>query len=69
MISCDRVEASSRGYIELLDCDADEFNCHIIHRESTPYGARLYGEPVSLIELANILDTEDRKIEIFLELL
>ena len=68
VISRDRVVASSRGYIELLDCDADEFNCHIIHRESTPSGARLYGEPVSLIELASILDSEDKKIEIFLEL-
>lgn len=68
VISCDRVDVCSRGYIELLDCDADEFNCHIIHRESTPSGARLFGEPVSLIELASILDSEDRKIEIFLEL-
>lgn len=68
VISGDKVKISSCGYIELSDCDADEFICYIFRRESTPAGARLNGEPISLIELANILEFEERKIEIFLEL-
>lgn len=68
VISGDELEESSSGYIELSDCDAGEFSCYIIQRESTPRGARLYGEPVSLNELADMLKFEKRKIEIFLEL-
>lgn len=68
VISGDKVEVSSYGYIELSDCDADEFNCHIVQRKFTPSGARLNGEPISLIGLANILKQKERKIEILLEL-
>lgn len=68
VISHDKVVKSASGYIELSGCDSDEFNCYIVHRTPSPSGAQLYGEPISLIELANILSSEDRKVEIFLEL-
>lgn len=58
----------SCGFVELSNCDADEFDCHIVHREPTPVGARLVGTPISLIELASILEHEERRIEVFLEL-
>lgn len=64
----DNAELTSTGYVELSDCSADEINCHVIRREPTPVGARLYGEPISLTELSNILNLEGRKIEIYLEL-
>ena len=68
VISCDEEERCSRGYVELGNCDPDEFSCYVVRREATSSGARLYGEPLSLIELSNILKFEKRKIEVYLEL-
>ena len=61
-------EKCSYGYIELSDCEADEFECYIIHRDPSPVGAQINGEPISLAELSNMLEQEDSKVEIFLEL-
>lgn len=68
VISGDKVDISSCGHLELSDCDPNEFICHIFRRESVPAGARLMGEPISLFDLANILEFAERKIQIFLEL-
>ena len=68
IISDGKSEKSSTGSIELLECDADEFICHIFKREASPFGARLYGEPVSLRELSELLNDEGNEIEVFLEL-
>ena len=67
VITGDTVKKTSKGYIELLNCNADEFSCHIIQRKSTPAGAELRGKPISLTELAELLDS-GKKIEVFLEL-
>lgn len=68
VISGGKTEICSHGYIELSDCEADEFDCYIIHRESSSAGARLNGEPISLVELASMLEPEESMVEIFLEL-
>ncbi len=68
VIADGKTEICSYGYIELSDCEADEFDCYIIHRESSPAGARLNGEPISLVELASMLEPEESLVEIFLEL-
>lgn len=68
VISDGKSEICSYGYIELSDCEADEFDCYIIHREPSPAGARLNGEPISLVELASMLEPEESMVEIFLEL-
>lgn len=67
-VTCDEVETEGKGYIELMDCDAEEFSCYFVQREPTSAGAQIYGKPISLVELANMLSSEESKIEIFLEL-
>ena len=52
----------------ISDCESDEFDCYIIHREPSPAGARLNGNPISLVELASMLEPEENMVEIFLEL-
>lgn len=59
---------ASTGYIEFCNCDSEEFSCHIMQRKATQYGATLYGQPISLNELANLLEKENHKVEVFLEL-
>lgn len=68
VVSGGTIGKSVRGCVELSDCGAEEFTCYIIRRESTPRGAKLYGEEISLSDLANMLAVEKRKIEVFLEL-
>ena len=68
VITNNEEEAVSSGYVELSDCDAENFTCYIIHRESTRFGARLSGEPLPLTELAKIVNQQGREIEVFLEL-
>lgn len=68
VISDGKSEICSYGYIELSGCEADGFDCYIIHREPSPTGARINGEPVSLVELASMLEPEESMVEIFLEL-
>jgi len=68
LIDNNQVSPTKAGYIELVDCNADEFNCHLIRRKATPKGAKLYGLPLSLNELNNLLTQKNRKIEINMEL-
>ena len=59
---------ADQGCLEFLCCNADEFSCHVIKRTPSKEGDLLQGKPISLCELGNLLDNENRQIEIFLEL-
>lgn len=59
---------ADQGCLEFLCCNANEFSCHIIKRTPSKEGDVLHGEPISLVDLGNLLDNENRNIEIFLEM-
>ncbi len=68
VVEKNKVELTSKGDIEFLDCSSDEFICYILQREPTQLGAKVYGQPISLADLANMLIEKNQKIELFLEL-
>ena len=68
LVDGDNVTYTKKGYIELSDCNADEFSCYIIRRKTSPKGAKSYGKPISLEKLANIISKNDKSIELFVEL-
>lgn len=68
LVSCDNIQLASTGSIEISNCAANDFSCHVVHRETTPFGAKLFSEPIPLHELARIVNESGRQIEIFLEL-
>lgn len=68
LVDGDNVTYTKGGYIELSDCNADEFSCYIIRRKTSPKGAKSYGKPIFLKELADMISEKDKSIELFLEL-
>ena len=68
LVDGNNVTETKRGYIELSGCDADEFSCYIIKRKASPKGAKSRGEPISLIELSDLLSKTGKSVEVYLEL-
>lgn len=62
------VASCSSGYVELNNCNPNELSCYIINRKPTQKGAQLLGIPLSIVDLADLLATNERGIEIYLEL-
>ena len=63
-----KIRKTNSSYIEIDDCDADEFNCYYFNREKSENGAILYGQPISLSELGLMLIKTGSKLEVYLEL-
>lgn len=68
IVSDDEVIKSSFGYIELSDCTANDVFCYFFRRSPSPQGAILQGDPLSTVELAELLERKDHILEIFMEL-
>lgn len=60
---------SGSGSVRVIGCSPQEgINCWIIRRRATKQGAKLYGKPVSLSKLSELLEKKKLKIEIFCEM-
>lgn len=68
LIDNDQVVSTKNGRIELRGCNSDEFDCHIIRRKTSRKGAKLYGKPISLAALGELLSQKEKTVEIYLEL-
>lgn len=64
----DELIRTKTAFIEFGGCNADDFTCHVFKQSATKKGAELYGVPFSLEEIGNMLATNERKIEVYLEL-
>lgn len=63
-----RITATATGCITLESCTPDEFTCYLINPCFSQDGAKLVGTPLHLENLADYLTSENRQIEIYLEL-
>lgn len=57
-----------KGYLEIFDCAPEDFKCYLFKREASSDGAQLFGKPLSLVDLSEMLESEGRKIELYLVL-
>ena len=60
--------ARKDGYVELPNCDSDDFTCVLFKRKISDQGGLLAGMPISLAELNKLLQEQRLKLEIYLEL-
>lgn len=68
LIEGNSIHSTKTGCIKLSGCDFNDFSCCIIRRKSSRKGAKLYGRPISLEELGELLSKKGKSVEVFLEL-
>lgn len=68
VIEGDTINYTHSGQVRILGLEADDLSCWIIKRKATRQGSKLYGKPISIEKLAQLLERKNLQIELFAEM-
>ena len=68
VIEGDAIHHTHSGQVRLSGLEADDLSCWIIKRKATRQGSKLYGKPISIEKLVQLLERKNLQIELFAEM-